>query len=103
MSKDIANGIHKIAGKKVPNPTELDLYYRTWRDIRNKLDSSLLRTNVLKGDVIRQLCQSLDSQDLEKRYQTIVDNWGPQQAEKSRPLLEQLAKIEAQISTLTNQ
>lgn len=90
MSKDIKNGIDKL----VSNSSQIDNYNRAWRDIRNKLDSILMNTNVLKGDAIRLLCHRLDGLEKEDRYLLIKENWGIMQAEKARPILEQLEKLE---------
>jgi hypothetical protein len=94
MSRDIKSGIEQLVAKSNQN----EQYNRSWRDLRNKLDSSLMLTNVLKGDAIRKLCLQLDSLNKNDRYKLIHDNWGVQQAEKSRTLLEQLDIIEREIS-----
>lgn len=94
MSKSIKTGIEQLVAKS--NQTEQ--YNRSWRDLRNKLDSSLMLTNVLKGDAIRKLCLQLDGLDKQARFRLIQDNWGVQQAEKSRTLLEQLDILEKEIA-----
>jgi len=94
MSKNIKNGIDRLVSKA----SQVDQYHKSWRDLRNKLDSSLMLTNVLKGDAIRKLCLQLDSLSKDARYKLILDNWGTQQAEKSRSLLEQLDILEKEIS-----
>lgn len=90
MSKSIKTGIDKL----VSNTKDLDNYNRAWRDLRNKLDSVLMNTNVLKGDSIRLLCHRLDGLEKEDRYLLIKEQWGVMQAEKARPILEQLDKLE---------
>lgn len=94
MSKSIKTGIEQLVAKSGQN----EQYNRSWRDLRNKLDSSLMLTNVLKGDAVRKLCLQLDSLNKQERFKLIQDNWGVQQAEKSRTLLEQLDILEKEIA-----
>lgn len=94
MSKNIKNGIEQLVAKSSQN----EQFNRSWRDLRNKLDSSLMLTNVLKGDAVRKLCLQLDGLSKPERFKLIQDNWGVQQAEKSRTLLEQLDILEKEIA-----
>lgn len=94
MSKHIKNGIEQLVAKSSQN----EQYNRSWRDLRNRLDSSLMLTNVLKGDAVRKLCLQLDGLNKQDRFKLIQDNWGVQQAEKSRTLLEQLEILEKEIA-----
>jgi hypothetical protein len=95
----IKRGIDQIVGEK---QTGMQKQYEdmqaNWRDIRNKLDGMLMRTNVLKGDEIRRKCQMLDGQSLEERQAHISANWGQQYATKVEPLLIQLRSIEKELS-----
>lgn len=101
MSKVYANGIQQIVGNKTSDAEkQIQLYEKTWRELRSKLDSLLIATNVLKGDVIRKMCQTLDSLDYDGRIKHIRDNWGSLYADRAMPLLNQLQTLEKQIGSV---
>jgi len=96
---NISTGIEQLVGaRSTPSEKQIEQHERAWRDIRNKLDSMLIGTNVIKGDTVRKQCQELDSLDQEGRYNHIVARWGKQYAERSRPLLHQLDSVEREIA-----
>lgn len=75
---------------------------KAWRDIRNKLDSILIGTNVLKGDEARKKCQLIDTLKTDERIAHIQSNWGSNYVERSRPLIHQLDVLEKVINRLKN-
>lgn len=96
-------GIEQLVGEKLsPSQVQLNQHEKAWRDLRNKLDSMLIGTNVIKGDNIRKRCQQLDSLDLQGRYNHINSNWGRQYAERAMHTLQQLEAVEREISKLKN-
>lgn len=101
MPKNISTGIDQLVGERsTPTEKQLEQHEKAWRDLRNKLDSMLIGTNVIKGDAVRKQCQDLDSLDQESRYNHIVAHWGKQYAERARPLLHQLESLEREIAKL---
>lgn len=97
----ISTGIEQLVGaRSTPSEKQLEQHERAWRDLRNKLDSMLIGTNVIKADVVRKQCQELDGLDQEGRYNHILAYWGKQYAERSRPLLHQLESVEREIARL---
>jgi hypothetical protein len=95
--KSIQTGIEKLIQHNNKRQTEQsDLQ---WRDLRNKMDSLLLRTNVLKTDEARKACLALDTMPPEERVEYIRSKWGPQYVQKVEPLLYQLAILEKHIAT----
>lgn len=100
-AKNINLGIEKLV-KKSSSSANLDQHERAWKDLRNKLDSVLLSTNVIKGDAARTLCQALDSMSLADRLAHIEANWGKLYGQKSLPLLQQLDSVESMITKLKN-
>lgn len=98
-AKNIATGIDKIIGQRT-DAKNIEVYERTWRDLRNKIDSLLLGSKVLKADLVRVKCQALDQLDQQGRYDHIMKNWGPQYATKILPLLQQLNTVEQQLNKL---
>jgi hypothetical protein len=101
MANGISNGINKLVGERAnTDQVQLTLHEKTWRDIRSKLDSLLIGTNVLKGDVVRQKCQVLDGMDTQSRIKHITDNWGSLYADRTKPLILQLETIEKHIGKI---
>jgi len=95
MSKDIHTGIDKTL--EALDKRRTDELNASWRDLRNKLDSMLLATNVLKSNDAMQACRVLDVMTTEEREHHILGNWGPQYLEKARPILIQLEVLEKRI------
>lgn len=95
MAKDIQTGIDKTL--EVLNRRQIDELNASWRDLRNKLDSMLLATNVLKSNEAMQACRTLDTMSPEERTQHILTNWGPQYLERATPILVQLEMLEKRI------
>lgn len=107
MSKSIQVGIDKLVKKIDDTAAQTQLYTKAWRDIKNKIDSMLIASpcdskghHVIKGDVVRQKCQVLDTMNYDQRYKHILSNWGSLYAEKTKPLLLQLSTIENQIGQI---
>lgn len=92
MSKEISTGIDKIMQRM--GEREEEQSQMQWRDIRNKLDSLLLSTNVLKSDEARRKCLEIDNMEPESRREYISTNWGPNMLNKVDPLLYQLSVLE---------
>jgi len=96
MAKDISNGVEKIL--ETMSRRETNELHASWRAMRNKLDSILLATNVLKSNDAMRGCRALDTMSQEERSQHILDNWGPLYLEKATPMLLQLVALEKNIS-----
>jgi hypothetical protein len=93
---DIETGVEKAA-------TALERRQRAemshqWRELRNKLDTLLLSTNVMKTNEIRQECLKLDTMDTEQRRVHIKQRWGPVYLERAEPMLIQLEALEKHIA-----
>lgn len=100
-AKAIQSGVDKIAkSNTLSSLTNVEMHEKAWRDIRNKLDSMLLTTNVIKGDLARKHCQALDGMGYQDRLNHIMGNWGPIYAERTKALLHQLEILEKEISKL---
>lgn len=97
MAKDIRTGIDKTL--EVLNRQQVDELNASWRDLRNKLDSMLLGTNVLKTNDAMRACRLIDTMTPEERVQHISANWGPAYLERAKPILVQLEMIEKRIKT----
>ena len=97
MTKGISTGINQLVDNKNPIDKQLSQYTKSWREFKNRLDSMLICTNIMKGDIVRKLCQDLDSLDSDGRYKHIEAYWGKQYADTARPLLSQLETIEKEI------
>jgi hypothetical protein len=95
MSKDIQTGINKTI--EALNRRQTDELNAGWRDLRNKLDSMLLATNVLKSNDAMRSCRALDTMTSQERSEHILRNWGPQYLEKAKPILIQLEMVEKRI------
>lgn len=96
MAKDIQTGIDKTL--EVLNQRQTDELNASWRDLRNKLDSMLLATNVLKSNEAMRACRVLDTMTPEERTQHIQGNWGPQYLERAQPILVQLEMLEKKLA-----
>ncbi len=96
-SKNVNLGIEKLVERKADVD---DLLLKSWRDLRNKLDSLLIGNNVLKSGEIRKLCQQLDGMTTEDRNNHITTYWGSLYAEKSMPLLLQIESVEKTLHKL---
>lgn len=96
-SKNVNLGIEKLVERKAGVD---DLLEKSWRDLRNKLDSLLIGNNVLKSGEIRKLCQQLDGMTTEERSSHITAYWGSLYAEKSMPLLLQIESVEKTLDKL---
>lgn len=100
----ISTGIEQLVGERLsPIQKQLEQHEKAWRDLRNKLDSMLIGTNVIKGDVVRKCCQDLDGLDQVSRQNHIVKHWGTQYADRAVPILHQLEALEREISKLRGQ
>jgi len=94
MAKNIDTGIHRLMHAKTETERQYELFVRQWRDLRNKLDSSLLSSHILSSNDCRVACAILDGMDTATRIQHVKDNWGIQALTKAEPLIQQLASIE---------
>lgn len=104
MASGFSSGVEKIVGQKLSDEEkQLQLYEKTWRELRSKLDSMLVGTNVLKGDKVRKQCQALDSMDTEGRHKHILETWGRLYADRAKPLILQIETVEKQIGLLKGQ
>lgn len=100
-SKAINSGVEKIANNNtLASLNAIEMAQKSWRDLRNKLDSILLSTNVVKGDEARKRCLALDTMVLDERISHIKTNWGSSYAERTLPLIHQLEVLEKQINKL---
>lgn len=96
MAKNISTGVDKIIDQM--NKKQNELHQLQWRDIRNKIDSILLSTNILKTDEARKACINIDNMSHEQRQQFISERWGPAYLNKISHLLHQLAILENHLS-----
>ena len=100
-SRAINSGVDKIvASNTLASLSSTEMYERSWRDLRNKLDSLLIGTNVLKGDAARKNCQLLDGMTTDERISHITLNWGQNYTERARPLIHQLEVVENEIKRI---
>lgn len=96
MAKDIATGVDSIVKRMTARQQEQESMQ--WRDLRNKIDSLLLSTNVLKTDDARRACLELDTMSPEARETFITHRWGPNYLIRVSPLLHQLQVLENHIN-----
>lgn len=96
MAGDIHDGVQQIEALLAEKHEEG--LAATWRDLRNKLDSMLLSTNILKTNECKRACAVLDSMTTEERSEHISQTWGPLYLEKAQPILIQLESVERQAS-----
>lgn len=100
-TKGMSSGVQQIAGAKTaPASKQIELCEKSWRDLRNKLDSMLIGNNIIKGDHARKMCQELDLLSTDERLAHITKNWGPNFANKANTLLPQLEVLEKEIARL---
>ena len=98
MSKQISNGIDQLVKNTNSYNKQIELHEKSWAVLRNKLNSILLSTNAIKRDELIRLCQAIDAKGYNERYQYILENWGINYAEKSKPILHQLETVEHEIA-----
>jgi len=91
-TKSIQTGVDKIT--EALNKSTSESLTSQWRNIRNKIDSLLLSTTVLKTDEVRKACQEIDSMPADKRGAYISQKWGANCYQKVEPLLLQLRFLE---------
>ena len=92
MAKEIANGVDRIVDNI--NQRALEQSHSQWRSLKNKVDSLLINSNVMKIDNIRKKCQELDDMTHEERIACIVASWGRSSLSQVEPLLQQLNLLE---------
>lgn len=92
MAKEISTGIDDIVQHLEGKQAEQS--QMQWRDLRNKIDSLLLSTNVLKSDEARKKCLDIDALSPADREVYIKQYWGVNYFERVRPLLHQLSILE---------
>jgi hypothetical protein len=96
MSRNIDDGVNKIA--EILRDSHFDEQtLHSWRDLRNKIDSQLLSTNVITTNEAKRKCMRLDTLNDEKRKELIANEWGPLYLQKVEPLLHQLSVLEKQM------
>jgi len=93
---DIETGVEKVASA-LENRQRVEMSSQ-WRDLRNKLDTLLLSTNVLKTNDVRLLCHQMDTMGIEERRDHIRSNWGPIYLDRAEPILIQLQALEGHIA-----
>ena len=98
MAKNISTGVEKAVQSL--NQRQEDELNKSWRVLRNKLDSMLLSTNVMKTNEAMQSCRRLDTMSPEERATYIQQNWGPQYYAKAHPMLVQLETLEKKIAQM---
>jgi len=96
MAKEISTGIDNIVQHLSDKQEEQS--QMQWRDIRNKIDSLLLSTNIIKSDEARKRCLELDTMEPEEREIYVQQNWGPNYLERISPLLHQLKILEKRLN-----
>ena len=96
MAKDINTGVEKTL--EILNRRQTDELNASWRSIRNKLDSMLLSTNVLKTNEVMQACRILDTMSTEERENHILGNWGSAYLGRAQPILMQLEMLEKKLA-----
>lgn len=96
MAKEISNGIEKTL--EVLNRRQTSELHASWQAIRNRLDSMLLSTNVLKTNDAMRACRTLDTMSTEERKSHIQNNWGPAYLGRAEPILVQLELLEKNIA-----
>lgn len=93
---DIVTGVEKAAaaleGRQHAESS------RQWRDLRNKLDTMLLSTSVMKTNEVRQQCLLMDTMTTDERRTHIEQYWGQLYREKAEPIILQLQALEAHIA-----
>lgn len=97
MAKSIANGVNKIVeimGRKEAEQQDIQ-----WRQLRNRIDSILMQTNILKTDEVRKCCQIMDNMTHDERVKHITEKWGTQYLHRVEPMLHQLNTLEAHINS----
>ncbi len=93
-AKGISTGIEKLLHQQKTVEKQSVQLSKQWKELRNRIDSVLLSTNVLKTTEVRAKCLALDQMTNEQRAVYITENWGPMCLQRVEPLLQQLATIE---------
>jgi|6_EtaG_2_1085325.scaffolds.fasta_scaffold61230_2 hypothetical protein len=93
---DIENGVEKAAAA-LEGRQRAEMSTQ-WRELRNKLDTMLLSTNVMKTNDVRQRCLELDGMTTEERRNHIRAFWGPIYLDRTDPILAQLQSLESNIA-----
>jgi len=95
-SRDMLTGVNKLTSALKTKQDESS--GQQWRSLRNKMDSILLSTNVMKTDEAKRACLQLDGMTIKERQDYIKEKWGPAYIEKVIPILQQLETLENFIS-----
>lgn len=103
MANEIANGVEQLASgernlAQSEHQRKVQLMFDQWQDLRGKIDSLLLSTNVMKSNEIRGLCQQLDGMSHDQRMAHISQHWGAMYLQRVEPLLFQLQTLEGNIA-----
>ena len=97
----ISTGIEKLAAALKTSPERQNQQLSSkWKELRNRIDSTLMSTNVLKTNDVRQKCLLMDNMTPAEREQHIRLNWGPQYLDRVAPMLQQLATLEEQLAKI---
>lgn len=96
MAKNIHDGVEQIRVRLQEKQNDQQL--QAWRVLRNKMDSLLLSTNILKSDEAKQQCLQLDTMADKQRREHILTYWGPTYLQRMEPLLHQLKVLEIEMS-----
>lgn len=96
MAKDIATGVEKTV--EILNRQQTDELNNQWRSLRNRMDSILLSTNVMKTNEAMVACRKLDTMTPEERATLVQQYWGPQYYQKVHPILVQIELLERKIN-----
>ena len=99
-SRDMLTGVNKLASALKTKQDESSGHQ--WRSLRNKMDSLLLSTNVMKSDDAKRACLQLDGMTTQQRQDYIREKWGPAYVEKVMPILQQLETLEKHIAMADN-
>lgn len=96
-AKGIATGIdHLLVQKKATEKASAQLS-KQWKEIRNRIDTTLLSNNVMKTTDVRVKCLALDQMTANGRIEYIKEHWGPLYLERVMTMLQQLSTIEQQL------
>lgn len=96
MARDIETGIDSIA--KHLQEKQVTASEHQWRDLRNKVDSLLLSSNVLKSDESRRACLEMDDMVHDERVRHITRLWGKAYLDRVMPLLHQISVLEKRLN-----
>ncbi len=96
-AKGIATGIEHLAAQKRASEKHSVQLSKQWKEIRNRIDATLMANNVMKTNDVRAKCFAIDQMTPEARIAYITENWGPLYLQRVTPLLQQLANLEQQL------